>query len=66
MVESRLCRTNAQSANNPELLTSASVAGGLILSTNCISTTHDLALAGSGRGSLITLARATMADSPWL
>ena len=64
MVESRPCRTNAQRANCPVSLISASVAGGSNSPANRKSTTADLGLLGSGRPAVTTSAIPTTPDFP--
>ena len=64
MVERRPCRTSAQSPNFPLSLISFKVTGGSIRPAYSRSTTADLALRGSGRGSERTIANPTTAETP--
>jgi len=64
MVESRPCRTNAQSSNLPDCLISASVVGCSRRLVNSSSTIADFLFFGSGRGSPRTVARPTTAELP--
>src|SRR6266700_5651146 len=66
IVESRPCRTNAQSSNKWLSLISCKVIGWVNRRINSISTTQLLESSGSGRGSETTRARPTIAASLWL
>ena len=64
IVESRDCRTKAQSSNLPDCLTSASDVGGSSRPPYARSTTADFGFFGSSRPSDSTLAIPTTAETP--
>ena len=64
MVESRDCRTSAQSSNLPDCLTSASDVGGSSRPPYARSTTADFGFFASSRASERTLANPTTAETP--
>jgi hypothetical protein len=66
MVDRRLCRTSAHSANKPDSLISRSVTGGSIFPRKRKSATASFGLDGSSRPSATTSAKPTIAGSPML